>query len=294
MAEDMKRQKIKAIKYLATIGCGCYDKDGKVTESLIAATDDCTPEVRLAAIEAIQDAAGNECCKKCGSTSCCNEVISARLSEIAYERDDDGLCLWNQVGEIRNAAAKALCVCCPGGAPRGPFELGILEEDLLDSGDLPIPVPDIEPIPGETQGDDWEVEGETNGEDSEIEFEGELQATIRAEPSMDSGGGIVRDAPLLVIGGVTVEPTNFLLASHSAKQSATGEVGDLNSDSADTLTPRPDIQRSYKTVVATVKSVNPRTGDVLLSLDATGLVNPRASATVYYIDTSPGNEASAT
>src|SRR5688572_25487533 len=30
-AEDLKKQKIKAIKYLASIGCGCYNRDGSIT-----------------------------------------------------------------------------------------------------------------------------------------------------------------------------------------------------------------------------------------------------------------------
>lgn len=51
--EDLKQQKIKALKYLATIGCGCYDADGKVEKAILAGLNDCTPEVRMAAIEAV-------------------------------------------------------------------------------------------------------------------------------------------------------------------------------------------------------------------------------------------------
>jgi len=39
--EDLAPQKIKAIKYLATIGCGCYQKMG-VREALLDSLDDCT------------------------------------------------------------------------------------------------------------------------------------------------------------------------------------------------------------------------------------------------------------
>ena len=160
-AEDMKAQKIKAIKYLASIGCGCYDQDGKITEALLAATDDCTPDVREAAIEAIEDAAGNQCCKKCGSTSCCSEEIAKRLSAMAYERGDDG-CPIEANAEIREAAARALKKCCPGGPPTGP----ILEEaPEPDPGPEPIPPPELpEPIPGEGFGDETGIPGESGGD----------------------------------------------------------------------------------------------------------------------------------
>src|SRR5690606_24338696 len=90
MAEDLKQQKIKAIKYLADIGRGCYDTDGSITAAMVAATDDCTEDVRLAAVEAIADAASKQACSNCGSTCCCNEPILKRLAEMAYERDDKG------------------------------------------------------------------------------------------------------------------------------------------------------------------------------------------------------------
>ena len=165
-AEDMKKQKIKAIKYLATIGCGCYDKDGKVTEALLAATDDCTPDVRMAAIEAIKDAASGECCRKCGSTSCCNEKVSKRLSEIAYERDDSG-CPLESSAEIRAMARKTLCICCPGGPPTGPIEEEIIEEveeseDELD--ELPTPAEEEPQIRGESVEEDAGVTGESTDE----------------------------------------------------------------------------------------------------------------------------------
>ena len=52
--EDLAPQKIKAIKYLATVGCGCYQKMG-VREALLESLDDCTEEVRYeAACGAVQ------------------------------------------------------------------------------------------------------------------------------------------------------------------------------------------------------------------------------------------------
>lgn len=169
-AEDMKLQKIKAIKYLATIGCGCYDKDGEITDALIAATDDCTPDVREAALEAIDDATNGECCRRCGSTSCCNEKINKRLSEIAYERDDTG-CPIEPNADIRKLAAKVLKRCCPGGPPTGPIEEDY-EEATEESVEL-IPAPEGEtteaPI-GESGEEDEDAIGEGDSSD-DIELE---------------------------------------------------------------------------------------------------------------------------
>ncbi|MGE0755952.1 MAG: hypothetical protein AB7O38_02990 [Pirellulaceae bacterium] len=115
-AEDLKPQKIKAIKYLATIGCGCYDKDEKVTKALLAAMEDCTEDVRLEAVRAISVAASSERCATCKQRSCCNEKVTAQLYKIAYELDDLG-CHVEPSERVREAAIEALGVCCPGRLP---------------------------------------------------------------------------------------------------------------------------------------------------------------------------------
>ena len=55
MEEDLAKQKIKALKYLGDMACGCYPG---VEEALMAALDDCTEEVRYEAAKAIFDASG--------------------------------------------------------------------------------------------------------------------------------------------------------------------------------------------------------------------------------------------
>ncbi|HND55379.1 MAG TPA: hypothetical protein PLV92_23355, partial [Pirellulaceae bacterium] len=116
--EDLAKQKIKAIKYLTEIGCGCYNLDGSITEALLAALEDCTESVRLAAAEAIGEAASGESCANCKQRSCCNKQISEKLSEIAFEKDDEGC--WKEPSErVREAAAAALHACCPGHAEEG-------------------------------------------------------------------------------------------------------------------------------------------------------------------------------
>ena len=135
-AEDLKPQKIKAIKYLATIGCGCYDKDGKVTKALLAAMEDCTEEVRLEAVRAISVAASGEQCVHCKQRSCCSETVVAQLSKMAYERDDMG-CFVEASERVREAAIEALGVCC---ADRGGLDIQPTEAPRPEGTDAPPPV----------------------------------------------------------------------------------------------------------------------------------------------------------
>ena len=116
VAEDLKKQKIKAIRYLTEIGCGCYDTDGSITEAILAVSDDCTEEVRLATVQAIGDAASRACCSNCGETCCCNKKVLLRLAEMAYERDDTG-CFREPSSRVREAAAVAFRACCPDAGP---------------------------------------------------------------------------------------------------------------------------------------------------------------------------------
>jgi hypothetical protein len=110
-AEDDKKQKIKAVKYLAKIGCGCYNRDGSITDALLKSMDDCTEEVRLATVQAISEAAAGEFCVNCKNKSCCSEELSNKLYEIAYEKDENGC--WLEPSErVRLAAAEALRTCC--------------------------------------------------------------------------------------------------------------------------------------------------------------------------------------
>jgi hypothetical protein len=141
-AEDLKLQKIKAIKYLAEIGCGCYDKDEKVTKALVAAMEDCTEDVRLAAVEAIKEAACGEQCAQCKRKSCCNEKISQQLAKIANEVDDSGC--WAEPSErVRQAAAAALAACCPlSGPPAGE------EPERIERTE---PTPEVERREGATE-----------------------------------------------------------------------------------------------------------------------------------------------
>lgn len=116
-AEDAAPQKIKGIKYLAKIGCGCYNKDdNKVTKAMLAGLNDCTEEVRMATVEAIAEAAEDEMCATCGQRSCCNEELTLELAKLAYERDEHG-CYKEPSAEVREAAQETLGICCPNPIP---------------------------------------------------------------------------------------------------------------------------------------------------------------------------------
>ncbi len=149
-AEDLKKQKIKAVKYLTEIGCGCYDTDGSVTEALLAASDDCTEEVRLATVQSIAEAASGACCENCGQTCCCNKKMLTRLAEMAYERDDSG-CFKEPSTRVREAAAEALSICCPGTGPviveepSGEPKVAPKRETVEEATDSDVDAPPLPP-----------------------------------------------------------------------------------------------------------------------------------------------------
>ncbi len=104
--EDLQQQKIKGIRYLASVGCECHEG---VKEALLASLDDCDEEVRFEAAQAFCQTAGNPC-KTCNSGSCCGTDVVDKLSEMAYGRDDTGCC-FEPSARVRQAAQRALNAC---------------------------------------------------------------------------------------------------------------------------------------------------------------------------------------
>ena len=100
--EDLAPQKVKAIRYLATIACGCYPQ---VKPALLAALDDCTEEVRYEAALAFCRSAGNPC-SVCNSSTCCDPEVRKKLSDLAGGADDQG-CWKEPSSRVRSAAAGA-------------------------------------------------------------------------------------------------------------------------------------------------------------------------------------------
>ncbi|HVW38159.1 MAG TPA: hypothetical protein VHB99_12665, partial [Pirellulales bacterium] len=154
--EDLAKQKIKALKYLAKIGCGCYPG---VKEALIAALDDCTEKVRYEAAKQIGNAAENKC-ETCSKTCCCDAEMLQALYDKATKRDDTG-CFAEPSERVREAACQAYLACRrsvpvhPAPAAQ-PYEGETIPEQRLPPGEtIPDSPPGAAPAPNnETRSDD--------------------------------------------------------------------------------------------------------------------------------------------
>jgi hypothetical protein len=156
--EDLAPQKIKAIKYLATMGCGCYQKTVDVRGALLAALEDCTEEVRFEAATALYQVAGNPCAQ-CDGT-CCNAETMNKLQEHASGKTASG-CYKESSERVRQMSQYALDACRrklpPGSAETPPITPPTGEHPILPpapSGEhpsglreLPAPVPPLVPQP---------------------------------------------------------------------------------------------------------------------------------------------------
>lgn len=140
--EDLKRQKIKALKYLGTLGCGCYDKEGKVEAAFLAGLDDCNEDVRKAAIEAIQEVTGGVCDGGCNN-NCCTKAIQERLQDMAYGETDG--CWHEPSAEVRQMAMAALTACPP--IEVVPAEIIPQREVAPDRETAPLPPTEAVPPP---------------------------------------------------------------------------------------------------------------------------------------------------
>lgn len=108
--EDAAPQKIKAIRYLATLGCaGCYPG---IEDALLESLDDCTEEVRWEAAKALRDLSGKPC-SVCKTKSCCSPKVLKKLDEVANKMDKG--CYKESSARVRREARLALGGC--GGTP---------------------------------------------------------------------------------------------------------------------------------------------------------------------------------
>ena len=110
MDKCLKLEKIKSLKYLGKVGCGCKGKEFKVSEALLAGMADCDEDVRKAAVDAVCKTISNSQCEVCNKNGCCNIAISAKLYEMAYKTDEQG-CPLEPSEELRMAAAEVYCMC---------------------------------------------------------------------------------------------------------------------------------------------------------------------------------------
>ena len=129
MKEDQAEQKIKGIRYLATIGCGgCYPD---VEEALLDAMEDCTEAVRFEAVVAIRETTGRECAF-CSDKACCSQKVQDKLIEMTSQ-DLNG-CYNEPSARVRRQARLALAQC-------GPV-VPVYEEVESDEGESVEPAPE--------------------------------------------------------------------------------------------------------------------------------------------------------
>ncbi|MCA9071800.1 MAG: hypothetical protein KDA84_22890 [Planctomycetaceae bacterium] len=98
-----------ALASVADAGCAC---DPASEQALLAGLNNCFPEVRLAAAEAIRASViqGENCCD---GKACCSPAIRNQLFVMGWERRPNG-CPIEPVGKVRLAARHALRACgCP-------------------------------------------------------------------------------------------------------------------------------------------------------------------------------------
>jgi hypothetical protein len=146
--EDLKKQKIKALKYLATIGCGCYNRNPKeptVQEAFIEGLKDCTEEVRYQAAKQLANAAESKC-EYCSKNCCCDANVMQVLSDIAVGRDENG-CFNEPSARVREAACEAL-MACRRSVPVYPAPAGAAPVVPLDTETIPQTTDPGETIPG--------------------------------------------------------------------------------------------------------------------------------------------------
>jgi hypothetical protein len=270
MQEDLAKQKIKAIKYLAKLGCDkCY---GGVKEAMMAALDDCTEQVRYEAAKALGEAAVQHC-DVCSRQCCCDEELTKKLAQIVYELDDKG-CPIEPSERVREAAREALLVCCPNVGPPGYTPEVITPE-------VPPVIPEIPP--------------ERPPETPPPETPGELPPPPGRNGVAPLPNGLIPDATTPPIPNARPAPfpgatTGMFLRSRADRMAATSQVRRVV---------RPRAGAPQRPVVAQATRQQPASDPppqpdarIVVSDEASTLSNADAGATVTVGDGESGQGAS--
>ncbi|MAI78104.1 MAG: hypothetical protein CL917_04120 [Deltaproteobacteria bacterium] len=115
--EDKAPQKIKAVSYLASLGCGkCYPD---TEQAMLSALDDCNEAVRFAAVKGLRKSVGNGC-SCCRQNNCCSLPLLKKLAEMGYDKDESG-CYVEPSARVRRYARLVVCGC---GGPSPKTEKG--------------------------------------------------------------------------------------------------------------------------------------------------------------------------
>jgi len=140
-AEDEVPQKAKAVRYLASLGCGKCHPDTE--EALLAALEDCHEEIRYEAVRGLRGVVGSKC-GGCRQGSCCTPELLKKLYEIAYSTDMHG-CFLEPSSRVRRNARLVIQGC--GGAPNVAAESAVPLEGPGAASSEPAMPP--EPMPPE-------------------------------------------------------------------------------------------------------------------------------------------------
>jgi hypothetical protein len=237
MDEDQAGQKIQALRYLATLGCGgCYPD---VESAMLTALDDCTESVRYEAALALKGKDGQQrCCSYCKCNDCCSDAVRKKLDEIANKMDDKG-CYREPSERVRRVAREALAKCGgPTGAQSTTPTEGPTEAPLpapLPAGpapattvpaaptpELPAPAAPAAVVPGSSASNDRSLQSSTSFTGVQlVSFEqpaagaapdtSAVLATVDGEPLHESKIFRSLDAEIakLKAQGVTVGPERF-------------------------------------------------------------------------------------
>ncbi|MEM6473428.1 MAG: hypothetical protein AAF802_27970, partial [Planctomycetota bacterium] len=105
--QDAVPQKAKAIRFLATLGCGKCFPDTE--NALLAALDDCNELIRYETVRGLRKSLGSTC-HSCREKSCCTPKLTQKLYQIGYGVDENG-CHLESSARVRRNARLALCGC---------------------------------------------------------------------------------------------------------------------------------------------------------------------------------------
>ncbi|WP_143543842.1 hypothetical protein [Rhodopirellula sp. MGV] len=182
---DKAPQKAKAIRYLASQGCGeCYPD---TEDALLAALEDCSEQIRYEVVRGLQSSVGG-CCQSCKENSCCTPKLLKKLYQVAYDRDDAG-CFVESSARIRRNARLVICKC--GGVP-SEMENGVpIEgpgEQLLIDGSAEPADASLSSVIEREEGVDLEVVAQ--GLSAQV---ASLEQAVGRD-ALSQGPGITRDA----------------------------------------------------------------------------------------------------
>ena len=195
---DLAPQKIKAIKYLATVCCGCSKNKDDVKEALLAAMDDCTEEVRYEAAMALCQCSG-DMCAACNAGTCCDAKVMNKLLKVSEGKDEQG-CWLEASARVRAVAANGLNACRQVRGPQTPTE------PPKRGGEAPGELPTDGKAPSKT--------GNQTPEESAASVDAEGRARVRPVGYLGIGeGGVAGQTAAGVAApgvAVTDDPTSQL------------------------------------------------------------------------------------